>query len=68
MARFFIDRPVFAWVIAILIMMAGGISIFRLPVEQYPRIAPPVLVPMKLPLMRELYFVVVTATAYTEKP
>ena len=32
MARFFIDRPVFAWVIAILIMMAGGISIFRLPV------------------------------------
>ena len=34
MARFFIDRPVFAWVIAILIMMAGGISIFRLPVEQ----------------------------------
>ena len=41
MARFFIDRPVFAWVIAILIMMAGGISIFRLPVEQYPRIAPP---------------------------
>ena len=43
MARFFIDRPVFAWVIAILIMMAGGISIFRLPVEQYPRIAPPVV-------------------------
>lgn len=37
MARFFIDRPVFAWVIAILIMMAGGISIFRLPVAQYPR-------------------------------
>ena len=33
----------FAWVIAILIMMAGGISIFRLPVEQYPRIAPPVV-------------------------
>ena len=33
MARFFIDRPVFAWVIAILIMMAGGISIFRLPVD-----------------------------------
>lgn len=43
MARFFIDRPVFAWVIAILIMMAGGISIFRLPVAQYPRIAPPVV-------------------------
>ena len=43
MARFFIDRPVFAWVIVILIMMAGGISIFRLPVAQYPRIAPPVV-------------------------
>ena len=43
MARFFIDRPVFAWVIAILIMMAGVISVFRLPVAQYPRIAPPVV-------------------------
>ena len=43
MARFFIDRPVFAWVIAILIMLAGGISLFRLPVAQYPRIAPPVV-------------------------
>ena len=41
MARFFIDRPVFAWVIAIVIMLAGGLSILRLPVEQYPRIAPP---------------------------
>ena len=43
MARFFIDRPVFAWVIAILIMLAGGIALFRLPVAQYPRIAPPVV-------------------------
>ena len=43
MARFFIDRPVFAWVIAILIMMAGLLSIFHLPVAQYPRIAPPVV-------------------------
>lgn len=43
MARFFINRPVFAWVIAILIMLAGGISIFRLPVSQYPSIAPPVV-------------------------
>ncbi len=41
MARFFIDRPVFAWVIAIVIMLAGVISIFSLPVAQYPEIAPP---------------------------
>ena len=41
MPRFFIDRPVFAWVIAIVIMLAGGLSILRLPIEQYPRIAPP---------------------------
>ncbi len=43
MARFFINRPVFAWVIAILIMLAGAISILRLPVSQYPSIAPPVV-------------------------
>ncbi|MBN9591593.1 MAG: efflux RND transporter permease subunit, partial [Alphaproteobacteria bacterium] len=41
MSRFFIDRPVFAWVIAIVIVLAGGLSIFTLPVEQYPDIAPP---------------------------
>jgi multidrug efflux pump len=41
MSKFFIDRPIFAWVIAIVIMMAGGLAIFSLPVEQYPRIAPP---------------------------
>ncbi|MFN3613805.1 MAG: efflux RND transporter permease subunit [Rubrimonas sp.] len=41
MARFFIDRPVFAWVIAILIMGAGALSILNLPVAQYPQIAPP---------------------------
>ncbi|WP_321783996.1 efflux RND transporter permease subunit [Paraburkholderia sp. J94] len=41
MARFFIDRPIFAWVIAIILMMAGGASIFSLPVAQYPTIAPP---------------------------
>ncbi|MDP2697540.1 efflux RND transporter permease subunit [Thalassospira sp.] len=41
MARFFIDRPVFAWVIALVIMLAGGLSIMQLPVEQYPSIAPP---------------------------
>ena len=41
MARFFIDRPVFAWVIAIVIMLAGSLSIFTLPIAQYPNIAPP---------------------------
>jgi len=41
MSKFFIDRPVFAWVIAITIMLAGALSILRLPVEQYPQIAPP---------------------------
>jgi len=40
MARFFIDRPIFAWVIAIVIMLAGGLSILTLPLEQYPDIAP----------------------------
>src|ERR1700760_1170670 len=41
LSRFFIDRPVFAWVIAIVIMLGGGIAAFSLPVEQYPTIAPP---------------------------
>ena len=41
MARFFIDRPIFAWVIAIVIMLAGAMSITQLPLEQYPDIAPP---------------------------
>lgn len=41
MARFFIDRPIFAWVIAIVIMLAGALSILTLPVAQYPTIAPP---------------------------
>ena len=41
MARFFIDRPVFAWVISILICLLGGIAITRLPVAQYPSVAPP---------------------------
>ncbi len=41
MARFFIDRPIFAWVIAILIMLGGILSINTLPIEQYPQIAPP---------------------------
>jgi multidrug efflux pump len=41
MARFFIDRPIFAWVIALVIMLAGALSIVRLPISQYPEIAPP---------------------------
>ncbi|MDO4591800.1 MAG: efflux RND transporter permease subunit, partial [Comamonadaceae bacterium] len=41
MAQFFINRPIFAWVISIVIMLAGGLSIFTLPLEQYPDIAPP---------------------------
>ena len=41
MARFFIARPIFAIVIAILIMLAGALAIVRLPIEQYPKIAPP---------------------------
>jgi hydrophobe/amphiphile efflux-1 (HAE1) family protein len=41
MARFFIDRPIFAIVIAILMMLAGAISIASMPVEQYPTVAPP---------------------------
>jgi len=40
MARFFIDRPIFAWVIAIVIALAGAISVFTLPIAQYPQIAP----------------------------
>jgi The (Largely Gram-negative Bacterial) Hydrophobe/Amphiphile Efflux-1 (HAE1) Family len=41
MIRFFIDRPIFAWVIAIIIMLAGGLAMSKLPVAQYPTIAPP---------------------------
>jgi len=43
MARFFIDRPIFAWVIAIIIMLAGGLALFKLPVEMYPDVAPPTI-------------------------
>ena len=41
MSRFFIDRPIFAWVLALIVMLAGGLSILKLPVNQYPSIAPP---------------------------
>ena len=41
LSRFFVNRPIFAWVIAITIMLAGVLAIFNLPVSQYPNIAPP---------------------------
>src|SRR5438067_8655400 len=44
MAKFFIDRPVFAWVIALFILVLGGSSITKLPVAQYPTVAPPTIV------------------------
>ena len=43
MARFFIDRPIFAWVLAIIVMLGGTISIATLPIAQYPSIAPPAI-------------------------
>ncbi len=41
LSRFFLKRPVFAWVIAIAMMAAGGLAIYKLPVSQYPPLAPP---------------------------
>ncbi|KQN95828.1 MULTISPECIES: multidrug efflux RND transporter permease subunit SmeE [Stenotrophomonas] len=41
MARFFIDRPIFAWVIAIIIMLAGALAMLKLPISMYPEVAPP---------------------------
>jgi len=41
MANFFIDRPIFAWVLAIILCLTGALAIFSLPVEQYPDLAPP---------------------------
>ena len=43
MVNFFIDRPIFSWVIAIVIMLAGGVATITLPVAQYPAIAPPLI-------------------------
>ncbi|MCB2057416.1 MAG: efflux RND transporter permease subunit, partial [Novosphingobium sp.] len=43
MARFFIDRPIFAWVVALGILLAGVIALRALPIEQYPEVAPPSL-------------------------
>jgi multidrug efflux pump len=44
MANFFIDRPIFAWVIALFVLVVGGVSITQLPVSQYPPVAPPSIV------------------------
>src|SRR5690606_40496203 len=43
MAKFFIDRPIFAWVLAIILMLAGALAVINLPVAQYPTIAPPAI-------------------------
>ena len=44
MAQFFIDRPIFAWVIALFILVLGGVAIKQLPIAQYPSVAPPSIV------------------------
>jgi multidrug efflux pump len=44
MAKFFIERPIFAWVIALFIMVLGGVAITQLPISQYPPVAPPSIV------------------------
>src|SRR3569832_1762968 len=44
MAKFFIDRPVFAWVIALFVLVLGATSITKLPIAQYPTVAPPTIV------------------------
>jgi len=41
LSRFFLERPVFAWVIAVILMVTGGLAIYTLPISQYPPIAPP---------------------------
>lgn len=41
MAHFFIHRPIFAWVIALVIMLAGILTLSKMPIAQYPTIAPP---------------------------
>jgi multidrug efflux pump len=44
MAKFFIDRPIFAWVISLFILVIGGVAITQLPISQYPPVAPPAIV------------------------
>ena len=43
LAKFFIDRPIFAWVIALIILLGGALALRGLPVAQYPAVAPPAL-------------------------
>ena len=43
MPHYFIDRPIFAWVLAIVVMLAGALSLFKLPISQYPNIAAPAI-------------------------
>ena len=43
MSRFFIDRPIFAWVLAIVVLLSGVLAINTLPIAQYPSIAPPAI-------------------------
>src|ERR1700736_670462 len=44
LSRFFIDRPIFAGVISVLIFLAGAVSVFQLPVSEYPEVVPPTVV------------------------
>jgi len=44
MAQFFIDRPIFAWVIALFVLVLGSVAVTQLPVSQYPPVAPPSIV------------------------
>jgi multidrug efflux pump len=44
MAQFFINRPIFAWVISLFILVMGGVAITQLPISQYPPVAPPSIV------------------------
>ena len=44
MAKFFIVRPIFAWVLALFIIVIGGVSVTQLPIAQYPPVAPPSIV------------------------
>lgn len=41
MSEFFISRPIFSWVLAIIVMLSGGLALLKMPIEQYPNIAPP---------------------------
>jgi multidrug efflux pump len=44
MAKFFIDRPIFAWVIALFVIVLGAVSVTQLPISQYPPVAPPAII------------------------